>query len=341
MWSRHVTTGLTALAVGASTLLMSPVATAAATAVCTPASLPLPAGATEGIVTSADSAGGYAGHTYGTAPHAVRWKNGQVTDYGTLASLPGSRPTVEGVNRDGTVVGHAVDDNNNVLPFRSRDGKLEALPVPSFDGAMNAFPTAINDSGDIVGYARADRDKAPMVAVRWPASAPGTVVRLTGGLPTTGQTSAVGIDQDGTVLVNAYPADDPISATSAHLWRAGSSRKLAAPAGAARTQGHAISNGRVAGTADVNGVVWDQNGTAITADKDALLYTINRSGQSVGYKDAPFGAQVLGVWQLGTEIATLTGMEKNVKVSADDGSLAGSLYSSTTRRTIPTTWRCS
>ncbi|WP_329182086.1 hypothetical protein OG754_40065 (plasmid) [Streptomyces decoyicus] len=341
MWSRHVTTGLTALVVGAASLSMSPVAAAATTAVCTPSSLPLPAGTTDGTVTSSDSGGGYAGETYGTsARHAVRWKNGQITDYGVLPGMSGASTTVTGVNRDGTVVGYAVDADNTSHPFRSREGKLEALPVPSFDGTMNAFATAVNDNGDIVGWAAADRDKAPMAAVMWPASAPGTVVRLTGGLPETGQTSAVGIDQDGTVLVNVHPEDDPVSATAAYLWRAGNSRKLAAPSGAAQVQGYGISNGRVAGRADTSGIVWDHNGTIVRADKGELLYSINRTGQSVGYQPSAPGAQVLGVWQLGTKIATLAGIEKTVSVSADDGSLAGSIHSSTTRRTTPTTWRC-
>ncbi|MGW2813163.1 hypothetical protein [Streptomyces sp. NPDC001415] len=337
MWFRHVTT---ALAMGAAAGLMAPAAAATTAATCTPTSLPLPAGTIDGVVTAADSGGGYAGEAYSsTVHHAVRWSGGKVTDYGDLAGLTDSL-TVEGVSRDGTVTGYTVDAQNKVHPFRSRGGKLEALPVPSFSGAMDAFPAAINDSGDIVGWARADRDNAPMVAVLWPASAPGTVVKVTGGLPGTGQTKAVGIDQDGTVLVNSYPANDPVSGNGVYLWRAGGARKLAVPSGESSVDAGGISNGRVAGRAGEHGILWDQNGTVVRPDNSALLYSVNRTGQSVGYQPSPFGSQVLGVWQLGTKTATMAGMEKTVKVSADNGTLAGSIWTSGSGRVTPTTWRC-
>ncbi|MFE4859673.1 hypothetical protein [Streptomyces sp. NPDC056670] len=366
MWSRHLTTALT---LAAATALTAPTASAApatdaaptapqvaparaatqktaalGTCTLTPTPLPLPTGTTDGVVNAGDSGGGYAGvATGGGGEHAVRWSGGKVADYGDLPGLTDSL-TVSGVNRDGTVVGYTDDAQNKVHPFRSRGGKLEALAVPAFSGAgpMNAFPSAVNDAGDIVGWAYADRDNAPMVAVMWPAAAPGTVVKVTGGLPTTGQTEAAGIDQDGTVLVNSYPADDPVTGNGVYLWRAGSARKLAVPPGETSVKGYALSNGRVAGEAGTHGVLWDQNGTVVRPDKGALLYAVNRTGRIVGYQPSPFGSQVLGVWQLGTQsaVATLTGTDKTVHVSADDGTLAGSVWSSGTHRTTPTTWRC-
>ncbi|MFG3285848.1 hypothetical protein [Streptomyces sp. NPDC048111] len=280
---------------------------------------------------------------YPRTHHAVRWAGGKVTDLGDLPGLTDSL-TVAGVNRDGTVVGYTDDAQNHIHPFRSRGNTLEQLPVPTFSGRMNAFPTAIDDAGDIVGWASSEQGGGPMAAVMWPASAPGTVVKVTGGLPTAGQTEAVGIDQDGTVLVNSYPADNPVDANAVYLWRAKSARRLTVPAGESRVKGYAVANGRVAGLAGAHGVLWDRDGTVVQPDKSGLMFTVNRTGQAVGYQPAPFGAQVLGVWQLGTKTATLTatltGMDKTVNVSADDGTLAGSTWSSTTHRTTPTTWRC-
>jgi hypothetical protein len=341
MWPRHVTTALTVLAVGAASALMAPGAAAAAAATCTPAGLPLPATTTDGTVDAADSGGGYAGTAYSSATyHAVRWSGGKVTDYGDLPGLSDTL-TVKGVNRDGTVIGFTDDAQNKVHPFRSRDGKLEALPVPSFSPAMSAFPTAVNDSGDIVGWATGGQSGAPMVAVLWPASAPGTVVKVTGGLPATGQTKAVGIDQDGTVLVNSYPADNPVDGNAVYLWHAGSARKLAVPSGETTVQGSAVSNGRVAGQAGHHGILWDRDGTIVRPGNAEVLRSVNRTGQSVGFQPSSFEAPlVTGVWQLGTKTATLTGSDKTVKVSADNGTLAGSVRDFDTYRVTPTTWRC-
>ncbi|MEU9099461.1 hypothetical protein [Streptomyces sp. NPDC048361] len=343
MWSRHVTTVLTALAVGTACALMAP-GTAEAAATCTPTKLPLPAGMTEGVIGAADSGSGFAGWVYNASTyHAVRWSGGKVIDYGDLPGLTATM-TVAGVNRSGTLVGYTDDrDNNKAHAFRSRDGKLEALPLPS--GIESAFPTAINDAGDIVGWGYGAA--GPGIAVLWPASVPGTAVKVAGGLPTAGSNRAVGIDQDGTVLVNSYPVGNGTDSNAVYLWRAGSARKLAVPPGSTRVAGDAISQGRVAGSAAQAdgrgaGVLWDKDGSFVRPEKSALLNSVNSTGQSVGFEtgggfEDPL---VTGVWQFGKEIASLTGSQIRVAVSANDGTLGGSVRDYDVYRTFPTTWRC-
>jgi hypothetical protein len=333
-------TAVVAIVAFAIATITTPTASAAT---CTTSYLPLPAALPGGSVTVADSAGGYAGYGYivkGMAytAHALRWSNGQVTDLGQLAGA-GNDVTVTGVNRQGTVVGSAAGPRG----FRSRNGKLESLPLPA--GATGAQAEGINDNGDIVGsVSSVPPDTAPWAVytpVLWPAngSAPVTLT----GLPTTGQAKAKAIDQDGTVLVEYYPnRNDAFAATALYLWKAGTARKLTNPSDTTTVEGHALSNGRVAGQTypasgtNGKGVLWDQNGAPSRPSTSADLTSINRSGQSVGWST---GTGTYAAWQLNTQTATLTA-QPSVEVSADNGTIGGRSVVGSASYSSPTIWRC-
>jgi uncharacterized membrane protein len=349
---------LTVATLTAAATVLSPAGAFAAPAACvwTPSFLPVPATITGGgNIIAADSQGGYVGEGYipfftgSRSVHVLRWQGGQVTDYGTM---PGGtdRATPAAVNRDGVVVGHAQERTLpfNERAFRSRGTVLERLPEPP--GVDASWATGINDNGDIVGHVGKTFQQGIMIytlhtAVVWPANAPGTVVALTGGLPTTGQTKATGIDQDGTVLVEHYPSrTNEFEAGSLYLWRAGTARKLTLPSGSAIVEGNTISNGRVGGqtqassTADGRGVLWDQSGTPLRPAASNAIHSVNRTGQSIGFADTPTLAY--GVWQLDKQVTTLTST-LSVNVSADDGSIAGwSRASQPGAKNLPTIWRC-
>ncbi|MFI9008451.1 hypothetical protein ACIGNX_14595 [Actinosynnema sp. NPDC053489] len=356
--SRHLST-TTALAASLvlATTAVGPRALAApgpvapgpvAAAACASSTLPLPTGVAGGAVTAADGAGGWAGAGYvpvpfgGRATHALRWSGGAVTDLGTLAGQ-GDDAVVTGVNRAGTVVGYAPGVADRA--FRSNAGKLEALPVPA--GTDSSRATGVNDSGDVVGDVGVDLQQGVTVytvhtAVLWPAAAPGTVVALP-GLPTTGQTKAVGVDQDGTVLVEHYPSrTDAFAATGLLLWRAGTARRLALPSGSATVQGTSVANGRVTGTthasatADGRGVLWEHDGTPLRPAGSGALHSVNRAGRSVGWTTDT--ALTWAVWQLGTLVTTVPGT-LGLAVAADSGEVAGWSRVSG-QQNKPTVWRC-
>ncbi len=320
----------------------------AASCTWTPTQLPLPATFTSGTVDVADSQSGYAGSASrnGETTHVVRWVNGQVVDYGTVPGY-GPHAFVAGVNKSGTVVGHTnAATGNRQRAFRSVGTTLEVLPEPA--GAEDSYANGINDAGDIVGEVGnyvtiGSSSYFVRKAVLWPASAPGTVVQLTAGLPSTGQTLGKGIDQDGTVLVQYYPSlTSSLNATALYLWKAGTARQLPTPVGNKQVDGRAISNGRVAGASSPGGLigtVWDQNGTLINPVAADLLTSINRTGQTVGWKVGSGLSITYSVWQGTAKVGTFSGAH-GLYVSADDGSVAGWSRFAPDNAIKPAYWRC-
>ncbi|HWO60176.1 MAG TPA: hypothetical protein VNO31_09105 [Umezawaea sp.] len=328
----------------ALTAIASPTASAAA-CTWTPTQLPLPAGLTQGSVRAADSLSGYAGEaqTSGGTVHAVRWVGGQVVDYGTVPGY--SHAFVSGVNKSGTIVGHtSAPTGNQQRAFRSVGTALQVLPEPA--GTEHSWANGVNDAGDVVGEVGTTvvvNGSSYLVrkAVLWPASAPGTVVKL-GGLPSAGQTLGQAVDQDGTVLVEYYPTTtNSIDATALYLWKAGTARVLPTPSGTTSVYGEAISNGRVAGAINAGGMVgavWEQSGAITKPVASNLITSINRTGQTTGWKIVTGLTAAHWVWQGTAKVGTITG-QRTFEVSADDGTVAGYSWNSTTF-TQPAFWRC-
>ena len=68
-------------------------------------------------------------------------------------------------------------------------------------------------------------------------------------------------------------------------------------------------------------MLWEQNGVPLRPANNASVNSINRSGQSIGWTISGELA-TNAVWQLGNQVATLTGTLA-LNVSADDGAVAG------------------
>jgi probable HAF family extracellular repeat protein len=88
----------------------------------------------------------------GTATRGFLWRNGRMIDLGALSGQVVSEASA--VNNTGLVVG-----KSNYYPVTwkydvansSSTPAIQQLPIPS--GFFSATPTAVNDSGDVVGYA--------------------------------------------------------------------------------------------------------------------------------------------------------------------------------------------
>ncbi|MBN6040249.1 hypothetical protein [Amycolatopsis sp. 195334CR] len=309
--------------------------------------LPLPSGALTGGVDAADGTGGYAGSvSYGAdseqGSRAVRWKNGQFTEFGNLDDPEfQKRLTITGVNNAGTVVGIAYQQTGFRAAIRSRDGRMERLP--ELPGAGQSMAEGVNDKGDIVGAVETMAEDGPFWhPVIWPADAPGTVVELT-GLPGT-RATADGIDEDGTVLVSVEEDYNQVP----YLWRDGVARRLPLPEGAYDVITRGISNGRVIGEASYEtgaffrSVLWDRDGQPREVTRSADIRGINDDGQLVGRTDDPDWRE-FGVWQRTTLGSTLNFTETHglqLLVSSDDGAIAGRSWAIPGGKHMPTVWTC-
>jgi probable HAF family extracellular repeat protein len=85
--------------------------------------------------------------------HAVRWKNGQVTDLGTLPGTTSSQAM--SINLGGEIVGASSTQADGVAHgWIWRNGEMTDLGLPP--GESEFLPTAINDIGQVVGASLSD-----------------------------------------------------------------------------------------------------------------------------------------------------------------------------------------
>ncbi|MFE0515744.1 hypothetical protein [Streptomyces sp. NPDC058964] len=314
-------------------------------AACTyrPTSLPVANGVASGTVTAVAGGDVYAGtvsaRVNGTAePHAALWSGGAFTDLGTVPGGAAS-VSVNDVNGGGVAVGsawqltggsdegwpHGVD-----IPFRTRDGKLEKLPVPA--GADGVVARAITENGDIYGDGFG-KDPNHNTVYLWPADKPGTVTEPA-GFPV--GSVVAGVDKDGTVAVTAE--SDPDGTWRPYVWKDGVAKALPLPAGAPNAAVTAISNGRVVGhgltgSLDKFAVLWDKDGSVKKLSGGTDAVDINAQGLILG-----FGRNSL--WQLTTPRGGVSGAGSLNAVAADSSLVGSASTGGDTSPRLPAVWRC-
>ena len=87
--------------------------------------------------------------TTGGQDHAFLWRNGTMTDLGTLAGSEGSS-AARGINRRGEVVGQSTTSDGQARAFRWRQGLMTDLGTLDASGSSGA--NSINRLGQVVGY---------------------------------------------------------------------------------------------------------------------------------------------------------------------------------------------
>lgn len=335
MKSLGIVTSLITLAAGLAVAL--PGAAAATTTACTWRSSPLPVPPGVGEfsinVDGTDHNGGWAGDASvnGDRDHVFSWKNGTVTDLGPTPMAPGqtikTQATVADENRSGTIVVNLFVSPYQQLhpPYRIRNGQWEALgllPTTTWSTAV-----AINDAGDILGTNTVVSNGVSRLAlVRWPAGQT-TPVEVTGLPP---RTSAIDLDEDGTMLVDVYTNGPAIV-------RGGVLTPLPLLPRVDYASAAKISNGRIIGSQHLKsgyvGAVWERDLTPHSLPNSNVGKLINRDGLAIGTRLTGGG---LGVWRNGVLEFSFPSSDTPADMGAisDDGSFAGTL------NYLPTVWRC-
>ncbi len=92
-----------------------------------------------------------ASNTAGGTDHAFLWRNGTMTDLGTLAGPEGSSGA-KAINQGGEVVGASTISDGQTRAFLWREGVMTDLGTLNGDGFGSSAAESINRLGQVVGY---------------------------------------------------------------------------------------------------------------------------------------------------------------------------------------------
>lgn len=237
----------------------------------------------QSTLTGGDPSGRYLLGGEGGKP--VIWVDGQPRLFPTDAVRTDGQVDLVDANSRGEIVGDRwTGGSGHQDTWLYRNGRFTILP-PLTPGASTR-PVGINERGDVAGSSFIDN--VGWRAVVWPAGDPTAVRALTvPGHPEV-ETSAVGLDEDGTVLglLDGAPPVYP------YVWPArGAPYALAWPSDGVVLWLTAIRNGFVVGNAQIGdtpvGWMWDlrtRRGHATSTEFPSSL-SVNRWG-TVGAADA-------------------------------------------------------
>ncbi|MEU4251875.1 hypothetical protein AB0F15_31105 [Amycolatopsis sp. NPDC026612] len=264
-----------------------------------------------------DSHGGYAGDLWlDGISHIVTWSQGRPTVHPQPDGYEAADVVDE--NSAGTILGDAKGGFWS-QPLVLDHGRYERLLVPGDWASLRAV--ALNERGDVL--ANAQPNSGDGVAVLWPAGDRAHPVVITGPP----YLSAVDIDDDGTVLMNA--------SGKSYTWRDGVLQQLTAPQGAAYVHAAAIRKGQITGNffgSDMlvnHGVRWRSPAQPEVLPSSSTTFGLNRFGLIVGDGPRPDPTGPLGplsAWLAGRALGPLPlagYTEGHAKAVGDDGTIAG------------------
>jgi len=304
------------LAFAVTTTLPASAVAAPSAAPCTwvASDLPVPAGTTGGTVAVAGPNGYMAGLAWKAGTRVnVLWHNREVVE---MPQPPNDTALqFAAISGRGEVVGYQSSTDVSA-GFRYHDGVYETLPSPP---GVRATATAINESGDIVGYIGDGR--VPYQVILWSANAPGSYRIIADG-------KAVGIDNTGRVVTAPGLVWSPD----------GSTRQLAGygDLGIQRYQGE-----RIVGLSRTYGeqiVEWDVNtGAVLGKTPGNTAMGINANGLLAAWYFNDDDSNTLGIWRNRTFLGDFAPASR-ISAVTDDNQLAGSHGPASPW--VPATWSC-
>ena len=230
---------------------------------------------------------------------AVLWKDGVVTDLGTLG---GTLSVATDMNDKGQIVGWSqLEGSSDNRAFIWENGVMTDLGTL---GGSSSIAWGINNHGQVVGTSTLANGTAR--AFLWEK---GTMIDL-GVLSGTGASTARGINDHGEV-VGLSTTSDPLCSPIPFIWRRGVMTAISLPGKSCFSGEFSVRDisdaGHVIGGFNNSGVwrpwIW-QDGVSVELPPaivpgDAGVFRVNSSGETVGFSLRPvnFGPAVL--WSVG------------------------------------------
>lgn len=310
--------------------------------------LPAPAGFTDAVVSAGDGAAGYVGFVRAQDSDVTRpvvWRNGRVR---LLPAPAGVRAAAFGLNRLGDVVGILIGDSSGISQPVLWPGGGDPIPLAPLTPGRSAFARDVNEAGQIVGDAEQPDGLSQIVT--WSMTDPGTVTIVPAG-PDQSQTFAEMISSEGVVVGFGSVFIDPTSygaglvGSVVGLHLVPSPPQAAAPATAWAASGRFLagSYGEVDGSVTEHAVVWQDEVPTVLSTADTYATGVTATGivnggdvanqRAVVWRDAVM--QTLPVPPAGTDR-----LQSSSVAIAEDGTVAGSLYSTRTGRGHAVLWHC-
>ncbi|GAA2374282.1 hypothetical protein Cme02nite_03350 [Catellatospora methionotrophica] len=291
-------------------------------------------GTTSSVATDLNEHGVIVGNSSGnSASRAVRWKNGTMTDLGTLG---GPTASATAINNNGWIVG-----NSNVDDYGTRHGFLwrPGQPMLDLDSlGSDSFAADINDAGVVIGQYY--DSELGFRGFRWENGVMTTIENQAGGpdpdlrrfIPKqiTGSGLIVGESQgqaarwvDGTVTLVGVPgaycgganaagevtASASLPTERAFVWRAdGTTRTLQMPSGTTRAwptsinaDGDAVGYGTSGHGTISRPVYWSETGVAhslpsLVPDGHSVAVRVNNASKVIGWSHAADGTTRAVLW---------------------------------------------
>lgn len=310
--------------------------------------LSAPAGFTDPVVSAGDGADGYVGFVRARDSDdtwGVVWRSGRVR---LLPAPAGVRAAASGLNRLGDTVGYLIDDTSGVSRPVLWPDRGDPIPLAPLTPGRSAFARDINDAGQIIGDAEQANGLSQIVT--WSMMDPATVTVVPAG-PDQSQTFAGTISDEGVVLGFGQVFIDPTiygaglvgTVAGLHLVPKPPQAPATAEANAASGRFLAGSYGEVDGSFTGHAVVWQNEVPTVLSTADTYATGVTATGIVTGVDVA---SQRAVVWRgavmhtLPLPPASRDQLQASSAAIAEDGTVAGSIYSPRTGHGYAVLWHC-
>jgi probable HAF family extracellular repeat protein len=249
--------------------------------------------------------------------HPFIWKDGQLTDIGTLSSANGASGSAFAINASASTAGISLNSQNDLHAFFRSNTSGTMTDLGALGGGEFSVANDINDSNQVVGQS----EIASLIdrGFIWTQATGMQQIQATAPFASNGSGVAFGINNAGQVV---GAADTSGGSTHGFLLSGGTMTDLGVlPGGRISVAYEVNDNSEVVGFSQLalisvppnHAFYWSQAtgmfdmGT-LDSTTHSIAYDINNSGQAVGWSEVAAGTNHAFIWTQATGMTDLNGL---------------------------------